>query len=51
MGERGKELDFVRVFASDVSGESAALCGPVVTIGTLIGLFARVGTEVMRQIA
>ena len=30
----------------DVSGDMAALCGRVVTIGTLIGLFTRVGADV-----
>ena len=49
--ERDKELDFIWVFASDVSGDTLALGGRVVTIGTLIGLFTRVGAEVSRQIA
>ena len=49
---RERELDFVWVFLSDVSGDIAAVpCGRVVTIGTLIGLFTRVGAEVFRQIA
>ena len=49
--EKGKELDFAWVFTSDVSGDMTAPCGRVVTIGTLIGLFTRVGAEVARQIA
>ena len=38
------------MFASDVSGEIAAPCGRVVTIGTLIGLFTRVGADVFDKI-
>ena len=34
------------MFALDVFGEMSALCGRVVTIGTLIGLFTRVGADV-----
>ena len=46
-----KELDLVWVFPSDVFGEITALCGRKVTVGTLIGLFTRVGAEVLRQMA
>ena len=35
------------MFASDVFGEIAAPCGRVVTMGTLIGLFTRVGADVL----
>ena len=51
--ERGreKELDFVWVFASDVFGDRTALCGRVVTKGTLVGLFTRVGADVVCQSA
>ena len=50
--ERERErLDFVWMFASDVFGDNTAPCGREVTIGTLIGLFTRVGAEVSRQIA
>ena len=48
---RGKELDFVWMFALDVIGDRSAPCGREVTIGTLIGLFTRVGANVTRQIA
>ena len=49
---RERELDFVWVFPSDVFGDTAvAMCRRVVTKGTLIGLFTRVGAEVLRQIA
>ena len=51
MRERGKELNFVWVFPSDVFGDITAPCGREVTKGTLIGLFTRVGAEVFRQIA
>ena len=44
-----KELDFVWVLASDMSDEITAPCGRVNTVGTLIGLFTRVGAEVSRQ--
>ena len=47
MSERDKELDFVWVFSSDVFGEIPAPCGREVTIGTLIGLFTRVGADVL----
>ena len=46
-----KDLDFVWVLSSDVFGEIPVACGREVTIGTLIGLFTRVGAEVSRQIA
>ena len=46
-----KELDFVWVLPSDVYDEIIALGGRVNTVGTLIGLFTRVGAEVFRQIA
>ena len=46
-----KELDFVWMFPSDMSGEITALGGRVNTVGTLIGLFTRVGAEVFRQMA
>ena len=48
--ERGKELDFVWMFPSDVFGDITALCRREVTIGTLIGLFTRVGAEMARQL-
>ena len=45
-----KVLDIVWMLPSDVSDEIIAPCGRVVTVGTLIGLFIRVGAEVFRQI-
>ena len=38
------------MFPSDVFGDNTAPCGRVVTIGTLIGLFTRVGADVFDKI-
>ena len=41
-----KKTDFVWVFVFDVFAKITALCGRVITVETLIGLFTRVGAEV-----